>query len=249
MHLRNSICRKKYLKHIVLSFLGLAFSFPVIAENIKSEGQLLIKHAWSDAVVGENAIYGCKDGVRKDITSKLILETPTPLILIPKAFNLAVEFSAADAKKIANRCKAKYRNQFDQVGCISRGVNIFFKDKTFTGVNSSCRSHAFAFDQTFAQLNIPRSTSVTMGVQGKFYSSCDPMDHVVNRVVLVSDSGQPYAYVIDSGWFPQEAFPLTKFTADYHKGNPNYPAIQERLCPEKRMPQSGLVELFLHLVK
>lgn len=138
-----------------------------------------------------------------------IYETPLPFgpLLSP----LMDPFKASDAKMIANRCKASYKEYWDQVGCISAGVHQFFKNFKFDGLRSFCRSHAQAFNVVFDELNIKRTLSQHVSASG---SSGE--EHVANIVIITNDSGATFSYVIDSGWFPGTLFPQNDLAKRFH---------------------------------
>ncbi|MBY0415588.1 MAG: hypothetical protein K2Q18_15550 [Bdellovibrionales bacterium] len=183
--------------------------------------------SWDQAMKGENAIYKCKEGVERRLSSRILWETPSPLYIIKKIFDIPVEFNTSDAQKMATECRALYVNEFDLVGCVSIKVNKFFSNKKFTGMNTFCKSHSYAFDSAFKALNIPRSNSSTINVLGKFGPNCESSSHVVNKFVLVSASGQPYSYVVDTGWYPINAYPLTKDTIKFQKSNFDFPNLHD----------------------
>ncbi|WP_413612320.1 hypothetical protein [Bdellovibrio sp. HCB-110] len=208
---------KKYF-FILFQFLIVSV---VVAQTSKSHSQLILMGSWNEAITGEKAIYGCKEGVYRPLLEQLAFETPNPFAVIPHVGNTQIQFKPKDAKKMAMNCRARFSNSFDLVGCASKSVHEYFKGKVFTGINSSCRSHTYAFNEVFSALNIPRSNSSILQVAGKFHSTCDKTAHVLNRFVLVAEDGQPYSYAIDSDWFPGKAFPLTDMTVKYHEnGNP-----------------------------
>lgn len=210
---------------------------------------LVLRSPWQEVTTGENAIYGCEDGVYRAFSTEIAFNTPSPLSFV-KSINKFVDFSDLDAKRIAQECRANFSNSFDLVGCASRAVNKHFKDKEFTGLNSFCRSHTHAFNKTFKALNIPRSNSSDFNVTGGFTEKCDYQAHILNRVVLTDEDGQPYVYVIDSGWFPGEAFPLTQMTVDYHQKNSEFPKlkkIKRQVC-QKTKEANNFIPSFLNFI-
>lgn len=226
--------------------MKLLFLTAILFLAATSQAQLVIKEAWNKSIKGKDAIYGCEAGVQKPkLIAMAMWESPLPTTLAPRMLDLAVEFTSEEAKKIAADCKAQKKEVFEQIGCVSLTIQKHFDGRKFTGLNSFCRTHAYAFNKTFAELNIPRSSSDTYALAGGFGDTCNEGKHVANRVVLVSERGQPYTYIIDSGWFPGQAFPLSQNTVDYHATNSSAPKLADKAdCASAKLPQSGLLELW-----
>lgn len=231
-----------------MKWIVLIFFFQTAAANGQVTSKpLVLRGAWEESIKGPQPIYGCADGISRSYIDEIIFRSPNPIALIPAFLDLVVEFTDDDAKRIAADCRQKFSEPFALTGCVSRGVNEHFSDKVFVEANTSCRSHAKGFNLAFKALGIPRSNSSDLSVIGKIKPDCtNEIGHVLNRVTLVGEDGQPYSYAIDSGILPGEAFPLTKMTVDYHKKNRQFPELFTpdcEQCTQKKSPFSPLREM------
>ncbi len=141
-----------------------------------------------------------KPTTENEIVGQLMYESPIPIV--PILAPISDPFPDETAREIAARCKASHPNPWESIGCVSHEVHKLFKGFEFKDLRTFCRSHAHAFDVTFKALGIPRALSRKAEAGGP-----EGYDHVANAIIVTSESGMTYSYVIDSGWFPGQLFP------------------------------------------
>lgn len=164
---------------------------------------------WTDETRRRQYHWNAAEKTSDKIAYGFVYESPIPVQPLLSPFS--DPFKDEDAEKIATGCKAKFGNLWDEIACVSQGVHAYFKDFKFDGLRSACRSHAQAFNKSFAALEIPRSHSRFIDATGG-----PDDDHVANAVLLTNHTGVVFAYVIDSGWFPGTFFPQNINAVRFH---------------------------------
>lgn len=171
--------------------------------------QVKVVDPWTEEVRIREYRWSGPTTLNSKISGVLLYETPLPLI--PAIAPFTDPFAQEDADKIAARCMRDFAEAWDRIGCVSRGVKAFYKDFNFTGLRSPCRSHAAAFNKAFTALGLPRSQAMIIDADG-----ASGEEHVANVIIVTNNKGNPYAYVIDSLWFPGTLFPRSFFTVKHH---------------------------------
>jgi len=130
-------------------------------------------------------------------------------------------FDPSIAQRLAGQCKAAYPgDQWTQIRCAARSVDSYL---SATGhysadggpegfsLRSYCRDHAELFRMTFADLGLQGATNET-----KMLS-----EHVVNKITITAQNGEPYSYILDSGWAPDDVYPYGDDARAYAKEHGN----------------------------
>lgn len=153
------------------------------------------------------------------VIGTILYESPLPVNALTESSD--DPFSAEDAARIANGCKAAQTDVWNQIGCVSNAVNKFFTEsKLFangphSGRRSFCRSHANAFNVVFTALGIKRSFAKTIDASGGLGEG-----HVVSLFIVNTDGGT-FAYAVDSGNLPGIIFPENDAAIRHHsRGTP-----------------------------
>lgn len=183
--------------------------------------------SWNDQTRQRAYRWATTPSTRNKITGVILYETPIPWA--PILGPMMDPFKSEDAKKIAEKCKADFPEPWDRISCVSKAVKKFFIGFKFDGTRSFCRSHAQAFDVSFAALGINKTLSQNIDAGGG-----SGEEHVANIVIITNDTGATLSYVIDSAWFPGKLFPLNDLAMRFHDRDGNgrtdhfaLPAISE----------------------
>ena len=179
-------------------------------------GNFSVPHPWDDGWVRQHYQMGTGVPVLSQLANGMsdagMLDAMDP-------------FDPATAQRLAGQCKAAYPNDsWGQIHCAAQSTDQYLQATQKyddvgrgAGLRSFCRDHAHLFAMTFSNLGIQGATNITLSLS----------EHIVNRVTITADNGEPYSYIIDTGWAPDEIYPYGNDARDYLKDHGNtLPAIE-----------------------
>ncbi|MBT4791498.1 MAG: hypothetical protein HON90_08000 [Halobacteriovoraceae bacterium] len=199
--------------YFYLSVLLLIINLDCIASTNKKEvifsdiTSIQVGNPWNNETQSKMYNINSDDKLPEVITT-ILFETPVSII------ELGVEKLTSDfsyrAKLIAAHCKSKNSDTWAQVSCVSHSVNKTFKQYKWGDYTSFCRAHAQAFKQAFENLNIPSSL-----VSKDQIKTSSGFAHVFNRLIIASEDGRYFSFIIDVSWKPGTIFPDALITNQY----------------------------------